>query len=194
MRTPVPPLGSEALTSLTGVLRDFFYFVSKPFESNLTLLESGHLARYPDPFEVGETTVAFTKNGHFTAEMRQPTLGTEDGAEDQGIDVLGVLKINEYALATAGHRSAQRLTEVLGGLRVCLALPRDYTHPLPHARSVEACVHIGFSIPSRGMLLNRLRYAHQTSLVQDFRKLHGIRGGALAQVVAHDPEVQAAIV
>jgi hypothetical protein len=33
-------------------------------------------------------------------------------------------------------------------LRVCLALPSDNTHPLPHARSVEPCVHMSPTFPS----------------------------------------------
>jgi hypothetical protein len=40
----------------------------------LTFLESGHLARYPDPFEVGESALSLTEDGHLAAEVRQAAL------------------------------------------------------------------------------------------------------------------------
>jgi hypothetical protein len=113
----------------------------------LTFLESGHLAGDPDPFEVGESALRFTEDRHLAAEVGQAALGAEDRAEDQGIDVLGVLKVHQYPFAPAGDGGAQGLSQIFSGLRVCLALPCDNTHPLPHARSVEPCVHMRSAFP-----------------------------------------------
>ena len=147
VRTPVPPRGSEDFTPLTGGSRNFFHLCSEPIEGVLTLLEGGHLARDSHAFEVCEAVCVGADNGHLTAEAGEPALTAQDRAKDKRIDVFGRLQIDQHPFTSTGNRRAQGLAEILGGLRVCLALPSDNTHPLPHARSVEPCVHINATFP-----------------------------------------------